>query len=84
MFYSHPSAKIRIVGGFIYFIRCIRRAIYLLIFSSVLEKGFVCRYLLSMHVRWMLARDKDSMAARVNLKRLRGFMNDGDVQVLVC
>ena len=37
-----------------------------------------------MHVRWLLARDKDSMEARVNLKRLRGFMNDEDVQVLVC
>ena len=37
-----------------------------------------------MHVRWLLARDKDFMEARVTLKRLRGFMSDEDVQVLVC
>ena len=54
-------------------------------FSQVIwKKWFVCRYLLLMHVRWLLARDKDSMEARVTLKRLRGFLIDEDVQVLVC
>ena len=37
-----------------------------------------------MHVRWLLARDKDSMEARVTLERLRGFLIEEDVQVLVC
>ena len=37
-----------------------------------------------MHVRWLLARAKDSMEARVIFKRLRGFLIDEDVQVLVC
>ena len=54
-------------------------------FSQVIwKKLFVCRYLLLMHVRWLLARDKDSMEARVTLNRLRGFMRDQNVQVLVC
>ena len=48
------------------------------------KKGFIGRFLLLMHVMWLLARDKDSIEARVNHKTLRGLMSDEDVQVFVC